>query len=99
MPKQVWPRKNDAVLEPEVVMYAFIALSALFPATQSRKRGRDTAEPVNLAAYPNVSAFFGTQPGYWVDIASSDEHPPAHQGASASTFACWTELLVRRLQT
>ena len=76
MPKQVWPRKNEAVLEPEVVMYAFIAFSALFPTTQSRKRGRDAAEPVNLAAHPNVSAFFGTQPSNWVDIASAmSTHP------------------------
>jgi len=76
MPKQVWPRKNEAVLEPEVVMYAFIAFSALFPTAQSRKRGRDAAEPVNLAAHPNVSKFFGTQPAYWVDIASAmSTHP------------------------
>ena len=76
MPKQVWPRKNEAVLEPEVVLYAFIAFSFLFPATQSRKRGRDSAEPVDLAAHPNVSKFFGTEPAYWVDIASAmSTHP------------------------
>ena len=76
MPKKVWPKSGDEVQEWEVILYAFIALKALFPLVQgrSRKRGRD--EQVDLDVHNNLTGLFVKTQEWWKDIAGAlSTHP------------------------
>jgi hypothetical protein len=68
-PKIKWPQRGDAVDEPEVILYALVALKELYPRKAARKRGH--AETVDLEKVTCVTDMFGKQREWWNDIAKA----------------------------